>query len=130
MRDFYARYDADMAAAREALAPTADQIGAIVYVSGRWVGVDLLAGPGLFDRVWSRLCAGYTADAIGKKVGTRPAPGPATVLQRLAACPVEAAEAVGLGHEYRLTGLAMCGAVLVVDDHLAHLMAFPASPTA
>jgi hypothetical protein len=71
IRDFYVRFEAEMTAARRALAPTAGQVGAIVYVSGRWAGADLLAGGGLFARAWSRLCAGYAANAIGRKPSSR-----------------------------------------------------------
>ena len=91
MRDFYSRYEADMLAARRALAPMSGQIGALVYVSGRWAGADLVAGAGLFSRAWSRLCVGYAADAIGSKSSARLAPSPGVVLQRLAAFPVELA---------------------------------------
>ena len=44
-------------------------------------------------------------------------------------CPVEAAPAVGLGVEYRLTGLQTAGAALVAEERVAHLMAFPAATT-
>jgi len=36
-------------------------------LGSKWLGLDLLAGPGLFARVWPRLCAGYVADAIGRE---------------------------------------------------------------
>src|SRR5439155_21474789 len=114
----------EMAGARRELAPVPGQIGSLVYLSGRWLGVDLLTGPNLFGRVWPRLCAGYAADAIGRKPSARLTPSPTAVLRRLSACPVEPAPAVGLGTEYRLTGLTTAGAVLSADDRVAHLMAF------
>lgn len=128
MRDFYDTFQTDLGAARQALAPRPGQIGALVYLSGRWVGLDLLAGPGLFSRAWPRLCAGYAADAIGRKTGARLAPSPETVLERIAASPVELAPAVGLGTEYRLAGGKTQGAALVAEDRVAHLMAFPDMP--
>jgi len=129
MRDFYVRYEADLAGARRALAPIVGQVGAIVYISGRWAGAEILAGQKLFARAWTRLCSGYAADAIGRKPGAPLTPDPGDVLQRVAACPVEPAPAVGLGSEYRLTGPTIAGAALVVEDRLAHLMAFPAPAT-
>jgi hypothetical protein len=129
MRDFYTRYEDDMAAARRALAPAPGQIGAIVYVSGRWAGVDLVAGAGLFGRAWSRLGAGYAADAIGRKPSARLTPSPGAVLQRLAACPVELAPAVGLGTEYRLTASRL-PLLRSADDCVVHLMAFLAPSAA
>jgi hypothetical protein len=47
MHDFYARYEPEMAKAREALTPVPGQVGAVAYVAGRWAGLDLLAGPRL-----------------------------------------------------------------------------------
>ncbi len=129
MHDFYAHYEPDIAATRTALAPLAGQIGAIVYLEGRWVGLELLAGPGLFACAWPRLCAGYAGDSIGRKGPSGGVPSSATVLATLVACPTEAVSAVGLGTEYRLTGGKITGAVLVADDRVAHLMAFPRATT-
>ena len=125
MRDFYQRYEDEMTAARRALAAVPGQVGALVYLSGRWVGADLLAGAGLFSRAWPRLCAGYAADAIGKKPASRLTAKPGTVLAMLFRCPTEMAPTVGLGAEYRFGGARMTGAALVAEDRVAHLMAFP-----
>ncbi len=124
MRDFYGRYEQEMAEARRALAPVPGQVGALVYLSGRWVGMDLLAGARLFARTWPRLCAGYAADAIGRKPGCRLTRSPGAVLRALSSCPAETTSAVGVGTEYRLTGARMAGAALVAEDRVAHLMAF------
>jgi hypothetical protein len=128
MRDFYERYDQEIAQARPALAPVAGQVGAVVHLSGRWVGLDLLAGPRLFARAWALLGAGYAADAIGRKPGAPPRPDVDALLGALLAAPVEPAPAVGLGEEHRIGGERMAGAALVAEDRIAHLMAFPAVP--
>ena len=125
MRDFYQRYEKEIAAARRALKSVSGQIGSLVYISGRWVGMDLLAGPGLFNRTWSRLCAGYVADAIGRTPSRSLVQSPGAVLGMLSRCPAKITTAVGLGTEYRLTGAGLTGAALVADDRMAHLMAFP-----
>jgi hypothetical protein len=39
MHDFYARYESEIAKAREALAPIPGQVGAVAYVAGRWAGL-------------------------------------------------------------------------------------------
>ncbi len=126
MRAFYRRYDPEMTDAREALAPVPGQLGAAVYLGGRWVGLDLLAAPNLFARAWPRLCAGYAADAVGQSARSRRAPAVCALLAKLSTCPVETVATVGLGTEYRLTGKRLTGAALVADDRVAHLMAFPA----
>lgn len=138
MRAIYERYEAELARAREALAPRPGQVGAIVFLAGRWVGLELLPGPGLFARAWARLCPGYAADTLGaqaeEEVEEGPGAGvagpgevsPAAALEALAGSTVEPAPAVAGGREYRLSG-PVAGAVLVVEDRLAHLAAFPAS---
>jgi len=126
MRDFFERYEQDIAAARAALAPQPGQVGALVYLGTQWVGLELLASADLFARAWPRLCAGYAAEAVGSRAETAAAPDPRAMLARLLRQPVEDAPAVGLGCEHRLAGDRVAGAALVVDGLVAHLMAFPA----
>jgi hypothetical protein len=127
MRDVYARHQTDLTAARQALAAQPGQVGAVIYMGTQWVGIDVLAGPGLFGRAWPRLCAGYVADAIGRKpeAGQRLEAG--AVLEELVRGQVEAAPAVGLGEEYRLGSGGLAGAALVAQGRVAHLMAFPSA---
>jgi hypothetical protein len=126
MHAVYERYARDVAASRAALAARPRQVGALVFLGDQWAGLDLLASPGLFASAWPRLCAGYAADAIGSPEGGPPAEGAPTVLARLAATPIEEAPTVGLGREFRVVGMEVLGAALIVDDRLAHLAAFPA----
>ncbi|MGH7366900.1 MAG: ARPP-1 family domain-containing protein, partial [Candidatus Rokuibacteriota bacterium] len=130
MHDLYARHDTDLAAARQALAARPGQVGAVIYIAGRWVGLDLLAGPGLFRRAWPRLCAGYVADAIGRKPRRARRPTADPVIQALAQGHAEPAPAVGLGEEYRLSSPRLAGAALVNQGRVAHLMAFPSAASA
>jgi len=125
MHAVYERYAAEIAAGRAALAACPSQVGALVFLAGQWVGLDLVASPGLFASAWPRLCAGYAADAIGRDESGAPVDGAEVILARITATPIENAPAVGLGQEFRLTGEVL-GAALVVGDRLAHLAAFPA----
>ncbi len=125
MRDLYERYEADMTAARRALAAQPGQIGALIFMGTRWVGLDLLAGPGLFGRAWARLCAGYVADAIGREPERWHRLEAASVLETMAGSQTETAPAVGLGEEYRLVSLGLAGAALVALGRVVHVMAFP-----
>jgi len=130
MHDLYARHEADLAAARRALGAQPGQVGALVYMGTRWVGLDLLAGPGLFGRAWPRLCAGYVADAIGRQALPWTRLNAGAVLEALAQNQAEPAPAVGLGEEYRLGTAGLAGATLVAQGRVAHLMVFPASEAA
>jgi hypothetical protein len=127
MRDLYACLEADMTAARQALAAQPGQIGALIYMGTWWVGLDLLAGSGLFGRAWPRLCAGYVADAIGRKLEPWQRLDAGAVLAAMAGGQTEPAPAVGLGEEYRLNSAGLVGAALVAQGRVAHLMAFSAA---
>ena len=125
MHDVFERHDGTIAGAREALGAQARQIGSLVYLSGRWVGLDVLGSEGLFRRVWPRLCAGYVADAIGRADPQPPKESPGAILERVATSPVSRMPAVGLGWELRLDGGAVRGAALIAEERVVHLMAFP-----
>jgi hypothetical protein len=125
MRDLYAHHERDLAAARQALAAQPGQAGALIYMANRWVGLDVLAGPRLFGRAWPRLCAGYVADAIGRKPEPWQRLDAGAVLGELSGSQAERAPAVGLGEEYRLGSVGLAGATLVAQQRVAHLMAFP-----
>jgi hypothetical protein len=96
-----------------------------VYLGRKWIGLELLGSAGLFSRAWPRLSAGYAAEAVGSRAEAA-LPDPRATLLELRRAPVEDAPAVGLGREHRIVGDGMAGAALVVDDIVAHLMAFPA----
>ena len=100
------------------------QVGTLVYLRGRWFGLDALAAPGLFARAWPRLCSGYAADALGREptVGLRPKPS--SVLALLKSVTAASVPAVGLGAEHRFESKAVLGAALVVEGRVVHAMAF------
>jgi hypothetical protein len=127
MHDLYAKHEVDLAAGRQALAAQPGQVGALVYLGSQWVGVDVLASPGLFTRAWRRLCAGYVADAIGRKPEPWHRLNTGALLEALARGEASPAPAVGLGQEYRLGTPGLAGAALVAEGRVAHLMAFPAA---
>src|SRR5262249_22564639 len=126
MHDVFERHERTIADAREALGAQPRQIGSLVYLSGRWVGLDVLGSEGLFRRVWPRLCAGYAADAIGREGAEPPKESSGAVLEKVASSPVSRMPAVGLGSELRLDGGFVHGAALIAEDRVVHLMAFPA----
>jgi ARG/rhodanese/phosphatase superfamily protein len=124
MNDVYARYEETLRRARETLAAQPGQVGALVYLRGRWLGLDALAAPGLFARAWPRLCSGYAADALGQEPGVELRPKPEGVLALLKSMTAASASAVGLGAEHRFESKTLHGAALVVEDRVVHVMAF------
>jgi len=126
MHDVYERYGETVKLARDAVAATPDQTGAIVYVAGEWAGLELLATSVLFAEAWRRISTGYIADALGRKASNALQYTPAETIARVLAATLEPAPAVGLGAEYRINGNEAVGAALVVDGLVVHLATFPA----
>src|SRR5262249_60386214 len=104
MHAVFAGTERTIADAREALGAQPRQIGSLVYLSGRWVGLDVLGSEGLFRRVWPRLCAGYAADAIGREGAEPPKESSGAVLEKVASSPVSRMPADGLGSGLRAPG--------------------------
>jgi hypothetical protein len=125
MHAVYDRYADALAAGREALAPAPGQTGVIVYVAGTWAGLEMLETPALFARAWPRISMGYLADALGQPPADELRIVPGEVVASVMSATAEPAPPLGLGLEYRLGGERVVGAALVVDDSVAHLIAFP-----
>src|SRR2546422_2748771 len=121
MHDVFERHDPTIAGAREALGAQPRQIGSLVYLSGRWVGLDVLGSEGLFRRVWPRLCAGYAADAIGRADSQPPKESPGAILEKVASSPVSRIPAGGLGRGARLDSGAVPRAALIAEEGGGHL---------
>lgn len=96
-----------------------------ICMASRWAGLELVAGPSLFARAWPRLCAGYMADAIGRKPEPWQRQDVGAAVEALLQGQAEPAQAVGLGAEYRLDSVSLAGGILVAQGRVAHLMAFP-----
>jgi len=109
-----------------ALAPGTDQVGALVYGGGAWWGMDVLASPRLFAAAWPRILSGYVLDALWRAPEGRPVETGMEGLAALLSASVEIFPSVGAGDDCRFTGSVVVGAALVVDDVVAHAMAFPA----
>lgn len=123
MRDLYARYEADVAAARRALAAQPGQVGALIYMGSQWVGLEVLSG--LFGRAWPRLCAGYVADAIGRKPESWQRLDAGAVLEALAQGRPRPRRRWARGRSTALARGPAAVTTLVAQGRVVHLMAFP-----
>ncbi len=125
MADIFETRARDLEGYDRALTTDPGQVGAIVYGGGEWWGLELLAGPRLFRKAWSRLLPGYAMDALLAGAAAEPRETPAARLEAILRAPVEIFPAVGLGQDDRFRTEDLVGSALVVESRLAHLMAFP-----
>lgn len=120
------RYCQDLDEFVSQVSPVSGQVGAAFLVSGRFAGLDILAGPDLLERLLPKLARSYALDAMEdeenepRDLGA----GMQAVQAALAAvAEIDAAPhpAVGCGYDIRLKGKGLVGGALVADGALVHL---------
>ena len=102
--------------------------GVMVAVSGRFVSMDVLDQPKMFERIWNRLVTGYAMDAArNRDQGNTPftEKGAKFFLDSIPECTVSEFKAVGLGRELRFESNLLLGQALVIDNDLVHMSVFP-----
>ena len=106
--------------------------GVAVAVCGRFIALDLLDRPDVFNRLWTRLVSGYAMDAIdseetAKPVGSFDAQEADRLLARLGEVQCETFASVGVGEDWRFETPDFLGHALVAEGTCVHLSAFPGS---
>jgi hypothetical protein len=122
------RDDIDEHVAR--LKPLQGQVGAIIAIDGRVVGMDLFDDPATCAKLLPKLVRSYALGAIGDKPdedGEEPALRDAsTLLHALGLAEAKRFPAVGLGEDWRVQGDRIHAAALVHNGAAVHLCAFAA----
>jgi len=126
MAGAFAARGSDLDEYTAALAPRPGQVGALVYGSGEWWGMEILPSPRLFAAAWPRMLSGYVLDALWRCPEGRPDETGAERLQAFLGASVEIFPSVGAGDDCRIASPSVVGAALIVDGVVAHAMGFPA----
>jgi len=104
-----------------------NQCGMLFTIGHRSWGIDLLDHPSAMGLVFARLLRGYALDALDSNAAAGPkfrTTDWTHFIEGVAAAPVFAALAVGLGKDVRIVGPAACGGALWAEDRYIHLSAF------
>jgi hypothetical protein len=127
MADAYEGRAAQLEGYVNAWHPVPRQVGAVVAIDGRPVGVELFDSAAAFSRYLGKLVRSYALDAIETANGKPLAPSEAEVrrfLESIRAADGERFPALGEGEDIRLTGKGVAGGALAVDGRLVHLAGF------
>lgn len=131
MDAIYERAATDLEKLEAEFVPQAGQAGAVFVLHGIPVGLDLFDSPETWRKLAPKLIASYGLDALDRAAARRVRCGTVTpgldvadILVRVAALRQERYPAVGLGEDLRLTGDALSGGALLVDDRIVHLAVF------
>jgi hypothetical protein len=108
------------------------QVGAVFLIVGAPIGLDVFDSPATWQRLAPKLVASYGLDAVDRGLPDGVAREPRLVEQvaedliaRVRALRAERYPSAGLGEDVRLSGPALAGGALVVDERLVHLAVFP-----
>ena len=107
--------------------PELRQLGAVVAIDGRPVGLELFDSSAAFARYLGKLVGSYALDALETENGKTLAPTEASVQHFLdSICTAEGQRfaALGEGEDIRLTGKGIAGGALAVNGRLVHLAGF------
>jgi hypothetical protein len=103
LRDIYRRYDDRLGAVAEAIALHAEQVGALVAIGGRFVVLDYVGEPGVWQRLHDALLQGYALDALDAREIDPPGIDDAReFMAMLWQMPHRTATALGLGESVRV----------------------------
>lgn len=129
MSDIYKNYRLRLEEYVKVLKALPDQCGAVFFINGRPVGLELFDAAQTYGKYLAKIIRGYALDALD-------APGPegagkpleptlaSRLLQALRRAEVQRFPATGEGQDIRFTTRSLQGAALEVDGHLVHLLAF------
>lgn len=126
MHDSYVLRRTEIERLSSIFVPIEDQVGAVFYIDGRPVGIEVADSPRAFGAIFGKLVRSYCLNALGEKPPFE-APAPEAVRDFIAA--VTGLEqmispSVGMGEDVRLDGPSACGSALITENHVVHLSAF------
>jgi hypothetical protein len=126
--EMYERSRSALDALMARLEPDRRQAGAIFAINGRIAGLDVFDSQTTWRKSMPKLVHSYGLDALDRAESAprRTAPRPVRFLSALKDAEREHFPAIGVGDDVRLTGRAVVGGGLVVNDKVVHLVAFPA----
>jgi hypothetical protein len=126
MHDSYVLRRGEVESLSSAFAPADHQVGAVFYIDGRSVGVEVADSPRAFAAIFGKIVRSYCLNALGQKPPFE-LPAPEAVKSFIAAVTgldQMVSPSVGMGEDVRLDGPSACGSALISDDRVVHLSAF------
>jgi ARG and Rhodanese-Phosphatase-superfamily-associated Protein domain len=132
MRDTYQRHRTPIEGFVRDLAPVDRQVGAIFAAHGRFLGLEAFDAHATLDAMLPKLVRSHALEALDprrRRPGDPDGDDLALFLEAVGGLAMERYPAVGLGHEYRLSGPGLQGGALEVDGTVLHVSVLVDGPT-
>lgn len=132
MADIYTDQAEALDRIRTGIRAIPDQVGAVFAINGVLAGLELFAAGDTLVRHLPKLVDSYAMDAL-EADGEAPPPAVASVhalLAEVGRSRIDEYKAIGLGHDWRMSGRQWQGAGLAVEGRVVHLEAYPVAQQA
>lgn len=126
MHDSYVLRRDEIESLSSVFAPADHQVGAVFYIDGRAVGIEVAGSSRAFGAIFGKIVRSYCLNALGQKPPFE-LPAPEAVRAFIAAVTgldQMVSPSAGMGDDVRLDGPSACGAALISEGHVVHLSAF------
>ena len=125
----YIAVDKEVAFFKKAFKPVSDQIGAIIAIDGKFIGLDAFDCSETFKKLHEKLLTSYAMEAVtSKREKTSKSPNaifePAQIVDELSKARFLIHDSPGTGKDIRIEGEKVEGHALVVDGQVLHLCLF------
>jgi len=110
-----------------AFSPLEGQVGAAVFINGRFVCLDAFDSPASLRRLYQKMIESYALDALEQAGRDRKEPENSAaeqLLEKIAAARVARYPSVGLGEDLRIKAEGLVGSCLALDGRVIHLALF------
>ncbi len=131
MGDAAAQREDELKTLASAVPWVSDAVGVVVYIEGRFAGMDVFDQPQTLRELWDRLLGGYALDALAGRVpwgSPRDPQHTDNLLTEVAECPREVFAGVDMGEDWRLQSATLTGSALVLEEQILHMCVFPCPP--
>ncbi|SHF18514.1 hypothetical protein SAMN02745218_01634 [Desulfofundulus australicus DSM 11792] len=110
-----------------AFSPLEGQVGAAVFINGRFVCLDAFDSPVTLHKLYTKMIESYALDALEQAGRDKKEPEKKTaerLLEKIAAARVARYPSVGLGEDLRIKTEGLVGSCLALDGRVIHLAIF------
>lgn len=123
----YERHAGNLREYCTAFSPLEGQMGAAVFINGRFVCLDAFDSPASLRALYPKMIESYALDALEQTSWDNKEPEQSAaeqLLEQIAATPVARYPSVGLGEDMRIKTEGLVGSCLILDDRVIHLALF------
>ncbi|PKM79155.1 MAG: hypothetical protein CVU88_07230 [Firmicutes bacterium HGW-Firmicutes-13] len=126
MNDIYKNYKKEIERIVSGIESVPKQVGAAVFINGRFTCIDLFDCPEILKKIWPKLLGSYAIEALEfiNEEKLRENPDIKKLIKAVSDVKYKEYPSVGMGTDIRIRGENIIGAGLIFEQRLFHLSVF------